>query len=397
MTGARGMRLVVPFGFYGYGNIGDEATLCGFARLLEMWGRGLSVAVASQNPGHNARVVPAFTYFHMGRHDARRWIAKLRASAHVFAGGTPIMDVLGDWPLSQVVPLVRSTDRWRVPVSFVGVGVETLQQEHSRHLVASEIVPRVRHWSVRSSRDRDRLVEYGAASTAVTVAADMAWLIEAASDDFGRERLATWGLDVRRPIIGVNVVNENGLLDRSPDLVGAMAAGLDALVERLDGQVLFLSNEIRDDPSFDTAAALTVRSRMSRKTGVVIASNVYYSPRQMMSIVACCRLTVSMRYHFCLFSALQQVPFLAVERTDKVADLCWDLGWPARLRPDEVDTERFLTHADRVLFDPSCREALKHRVEGMKGRALASIVALEALGAPFQRMCEPSTHGTGTQ
>lgn len=394
MTSARGLRLVVPFGFYGYGNIGDEATLQGFARLLRGWGHQVSVAVASQNPGHNASVEPAFAYFHMGRRDPRRWLAKLRASAHVFAGGTPIMDVLGDWPLSQVVPLVQSTDSWRVPVSFVGVGIETLRRDHSRRLVASEIVPRVRHWSVRSARDRDRLVEYGASPAAVTVAADMAWLIEPARDDFGRDCLTSWGLDVRRPIVGVNVVNENGLFDRSPELVEALASALDTLAARLDAQVLFLSNEIRQDPSFDTASALAVKSRMTRATGVFVAPNVYFSPRQMMSIIACCRLTMSMRYHFCLFSALQQVPFIAIERTDKLADLCWDLRWPSTLTPAQVDAASLLTQCDRLESDRWLLDDLNGRVAILRERALASVAALEVLGQPSQRTSQPLALGT---
>ena len=50
------MRLVAPFGFYGSGNIGDEATLLGFGRLMERFGGGVGVDVASSDPAHTKRV-----------------------------------------------------------------------------------------------------------------------------------------------------------------------------------------------------------------------------------------------------------------------------------------------------------------------------------------------------
>ena len=138
------VNIVAPFGFYGWGNIGDEATLNGFASLLAQSGMRAQVSVGSRNPAHTARVEPAFRYFRTNCRDPRRWWAKLRASAHAIVGGTPIMDVLGDWPLCELTPLVRSIDRWKVPLAFVGVGIENLRLDESRRIVATEIAPRVR-------------------------------------------------------------------------------------------------------------------------------------------------------------------------------------------------------------------------------------------------------------
>ena len=41
----------------------------------------------------------------------------------MFAGGTPVQDGLGEWPLSEVAPLVRAAAVRKVPMTFVGVGV----------------------------------------------------------------------------------------------------------------------------------------------------------------------------------------------------------------------------------------------------------------------------------
>ena len=211
------MNIVAPFGFYGCGNIGDEATLNGFASLLAKCGVRARVSVGSGNPAHTARVEPAFSYFRTNRRDPRRWWAKLRASAHAIIGGTPIMDVLGEWPLCELTPHVRSIDRWKVPLVFVGVGIERLRLRQSRHIVSAEIIPRVRHWSVRCDRDKQRLVDYGVSPDVITVAADAAWLIDPVTAEFGRDYLQNLGVDPANPLIGVNLVNENSMFDQQPE------------------------------------------------------------------------------------------------------------------------------------------------------------------------------------
>jgi polysaccharide pyruvyl transferase WcaK-like protein len=374
------MRIVAPFGFYGWGNIGDEATLNGFARLLAHSGRLARVSVASRDPAHTARVEPTFAYFDTSSRDPRRWLAKLRATAHAFVGGTPIMDIEGDWPLRDVVPLVRSIDRWKVPLAFVGIGTESLQLDTSRRVVADEIAPRAAHWSVRSERDRQRLVDYGVCDERITVAADMAWLIEAATAEFGRNHLHRLGIDPAQVLIGVNLVNENSVLDRQPEMVDALAAAVDELAISLDARVIFLANEVREDSTFDKAAATKVIARMKRSGRAMLIPNHYLAPRHMMSIIACCALTMSMRYHFCLFSALQSVPFIAIERSGKVADLCWDLDWPARVPLRRIDAAEVVDHGRRLSqAAPILREKLEARAHRMRERARRNVAALDAL------------------
>ena len=83
------MRLIAPFGFYGWGNIGDEATLQGFARLVARCDPSGTKWIGSRDPEHTAKAEPAFRYFKAQEPGLRRWWANRRAQGAVFVGGTP--------------------------------------------------------------------------------------------------------------------------------------------------------------------------------------------------------------------------------------------------------------------------------------------------------------------
>lgn len=374
------MRLVLPFGFYGAGNTGDEATLNGFARLLARANQPINVWSGSRNPAHTARTEAAFRYFSTQHFDMGRWYAKFRATAYAVAGGTPIQDVLGDWPFSELVPHLRVAERRKLPVIFVGVGIEDLRHETSRRALREEFAPRVRHWSVRSKRGRDRLIEYGVSAERVSTAADMAWLIEPSTATFGQTTLREWGLQPGGPIVAVNIANENLVLDRHPEMTLALAAALDRLVTERSAQILFLAADVREEPEFDQAAAMKIAAAMKHRAAVKLAPNVYFTPQQLMSIIGCCQLSLSMRYHFCLFSAVQGVPFVGVQRTDKVLDLCQDLQWPALVVPPGFSPDEIVGHAVRLLDDATTLAAgLKHQAGVMKNRALLNLAAIHTL------------------
>jgi polysaccharide pyruvyl transferase WcaK-like protein len=381
-----GLRIVAPFGFYGWGNIGDESTLQGFAQLVRLRDDATSVWVGSRNTAHTSRVAPSLRYFAveddgLQNRLARRW-AHGRAEATVFPGGTPIMDGLGSWPLDEVGPLVRASHDINRPVAFVGVGTETLRRPESREIVANTLAPWVEHWTVRSVRDKERLTGWGVGADRVTVAADLAWLLGPQSATFGRHTLGDLDLLSDEPLIGVNVNNEEVVLEREPMFFEKIATLLDRAIETRGARVLFLCSEVREGKSFDKAASQRVLALMKRRDRASLLPNQYWTPQEMLSLIACCRLVISMRYHVCLFSALQAVPFLAIQRSDKVRDLCSDVEWAYGLPLGGVDVAAMLGQIEDIeRRHADLTTALRRATEQRAAASLRNHVALDALAA----------------
>ena len=375
------MKLIAPFGFYGWGNIGDEASLQGFARLTARLEPRPSAWVGSRNPRHCRRAEPSFRYFDAAaeRSLMRRW-AWTTADAMVVAGGTPIGDALGAWPLSEVIPLVARAASLGIPVAFVGTGTEQLRTDGARRLVAEELSPHVTAWSVRSSRDHARLTACGVPDGAIVIAADLAWALDPVPAEPGARQLTRLGVNVDKPIIGVNVNIEHFVRNEQPRLLHELAEFLDRVAAAHDATLLFLCNEVRSGATFDLAASRELIASLRHPGRAVIVPNTYWLPQEMLSLVACCTFTVSTRYHFCLFSALQGVPMLAVERSTKVADLAADLAWPYRVALADVRAERLHRLFDEMVERRSdLRRLLEAAVPRMRERAQLNETPLTTL------------------
>jgi polysaccharide pyruvyl transferase WcaK-like protein len=100
----------------------------------------------------------------------------------------------------------------------------------------------------------------------------------------------------------------------------------------------------------------------------------------MLSVIAWCLMTVITRYHFCLFSALQNVPFIALKRSDKVEDLCWDLNWPYAMSLCHLSPSALIDMFSEIKDNlHRLIEGLHQGVRLMRVRALQNTVALNAL------------------
>ena len=181
-------------------------------------------------------------------------------------------------------------------------------------------------------------------------------------------------------------VNLNERWLHTPRLKAIVADALDRLVDTVDARVLFLCNEIREGETFDKATAQSILALMKQRDHAAIVPNEYFTPQQMLSLIGCCDLTISSRYHFCLFSALQGVPFLALNRSDKVEDLCLDLHWPHALHLSDLNADH-LCHlmTDLKKDRQTMSSMLAGQVEHLRHRARGNLAALDA--SPDFRSC----------
>jgi polysaccharide pyruvyl transferase WcaK-like protein len=222
-------------------------------------------------------------------------------------------------------------------------------------------------------------VEYGVSADAITVAADMAWLLDPVSPTWGIEYLGNLGIDSKKTLVGINVNNEPFMQRTAPRFLENVARFLDGLIQNYDALPVFFCNDVNQGASADKAASELVKSSMRHAERTFLVPNDYFSPQQMFSLIACCRATVSTRYHFCLFSALQSVPFIALERSDKVKDLCWDLKWPGRMPIETAEPSTLLDMYQTSIVERSALAALLTGRAHMRERALKNHVALDAL------------------
>ncbi|MGH9890409.1 MAG: polysaccharide pyruvyl transferase family protein [bacterium] len=375
--------IALPWGVFGAGNIGDEAMLQGFSELVrDGWQEPIRIWAGSRNPAYVSQVVPEFRYFRSkGRpmSPVHRWALR-RSDAYLIVGDTPIMDYLGPWPLTEIARITAVAEARRKRIGFLGIGTERLHNERSVRRMREQIAPPVEHWTVRTSEDRIRLASYGVDERRVTVAADLAWLVPPIDESFGMRWLGRLGCSRDRPLIGVNVTHDRWSLDQVPELPSVIASALDAIINKRNVDVMLFANEIREGEEFDSRGIEEVLGRATRTDRMFPIPNRYWHPQEAMSFVACCDVTLSMRYHFVLFSAMQGVPFVSISRLGKLADLCRDLRWPLELPLRDAHKENIESLlSDAMENRDHLSETLHETREIMVDRARQNIRSLEAV------------------
>jgi polysaccharide pyruvyl transferase WcaK-like protein len=173
--------------------------------------------------------------------------------------------------------------------------------------------------------------------------------------------------------VGVNLTNEPWMEPLNPFFFREVALALDKLCLELRAHIVFFDNEVRDMRPFDRAAARKCAALMKCSANISILPRRYRTPLEMMSLIGVCSITVGMRYHFCLFSAIRGVPFVGIERSDKTADLFGELNWEHRMPLEKVTGERLSDMCERLVSErESASNKLRVAAVKMKERAKAN-------------------------
>ncbi|MDB5092506.1 MAG: putative Polysaccharide pyruvyl transferase [Candidatus Eremiobacteraeota bacterium] len=297
-------------GYYGFGNLGDEALLeVIVSRLRERW-PGCAVDVLSGDPAQTARTfrVEATPRMDLGR--VRGAID--RADVVLSGGGGLLQNVTSLRSLLYYSNVIRTAVRAGKPTMVFAQSIGPL--DFWGRAIVRNFCRGIAAATVRDERSQKL---FGALVPGVRVerTADPVFLFESGGEplDLAAEGLA--GDDA--PLVVVSV--------RKWQAAEATTAALAAVVDRLAGKygarVAFLPLGGASDAEVSTAII-----RRCASTPVLLPD---YPLGQAAQVIARASLVIGMRLHALIIAARVGVPFLALPYDPKVTSLCEDLAYPA--------------------------------------------------------------------
>ena len=345
----------------GAGNIGDEAM---FSAFLNHYRLPPGSTVEVYDPSSPViRTLPRQYRYADWRDDINNHQSIKSSRAALLVGGTPVAAEWGlDWPMRALAERLRFCHAEGIPVHAVGIGVDSLHDEEARQIFIDAFRP-IASWAVRSSNCRAALLDLGVPSGKIAVTADLAWLFspDIADRAWAEDFWKSLGIDVSKPLLGVNAVNERWA--GRPEVKRAIATALDGLVAETGIQAAFLCNETREGNYYDAGAARDIIGMMNRES--VFVPNLYFTPSQMIALLSFCTITLSQRYHFTVFSLLADTVSVSFARGQKMASLLEELGEEPVGTMEACRTEHL---KERIRFVLSHREEVKTRQQSAARR-----------------------------
>jgi len=317
VTRPRNPRVLIV-GYYGFGNIGDEAILAATVEGLRRFRPGLGLTVVSGDPVRTSRehAVSAVDW-----HDPLRIARAARNADLVLIGGGGLFHDY--WGVDRDVLLTRRS--WWIPhfaapalvgalagrpLMLYGVGVGPLDSADGRALTAA-VAGLASAITVRDPASASILEALGIDPTRIEVTADPAFLLTppaaASAHDFGRARPSIV-VCLRPWAVGVD----------ASEWEPRVSAALDLFVEARDGEIVFLPFQsapgARED---DRSVAERVRRRMGQKDRARIAEPPA-SARAALAMISEADAVLGMRLHALIFAFSAGIPCVSIGYDPKI-------------------------------------------------------------------------------
>lgn len=321
------MRLLVFGGWFGSGNIGDDAILIGLRRILHKAVPDSEITAISIKPEQTIRIcgVGAIPLLSPLR-PLRRGAEPIRAYFKVFrdtdacivSGGTPVYDYDH---LSRSLHFSLSYLLGDKLVCF-GIGVKPITSPVGLGLIRT-LLGRAGLISVRDLISKSELLKFGV-NTRVRVTGDSSLFMEPASPRDGLRKLIEAGVDISKPMVAVcpralsteyRKHYHESLTEREIFSIRRALSGVSDHLLKMGFEVVFMP--MHRDPFDDDLKEISfIMNQMGSSEPKVVQNEL--SPEEVMTVLGKMRLVVGLRLHSLIFAARQGVPIVSIDYDQKI-------------------------------------------------------------------------------
>jgi N-acetylglucosaminyldiphosphoundecaprenol N-acetyl-beta-D-mannosaminyltransferase len=333
------MKLLLA-GYYGCGNLGDEAILEPLLSGIRNIFPASEITVLSGDPAETSRCYDVAAIKRSSFFDVIRAIRN--CDALILGGGGLLQDATSLRSLRYYLSLISMAKFFKKKVALLGQGIGPVRNRRllKRKLKNIDLI------TVRDEGSLKELTQIGVAAKKLALTADLAFLLDVQDKEKAKKLLEIDGVvKCRQCLIGVSV--RSLIKGKSSDRTYKMIASMcDRLIKEKDCQIVFLIFKYPDD----IETANKVMGHMKYPAHVFFRQ---CRPSDMLSVISVMDAVIGMRLHSLIFAARSGVPALGLSYDPKVSAFQRSIGQPylemSSLKEDalKIEADRLFEHLNQ--------------------------------------------------
>lgn len=373
------MNIVIS-GFYGLGNTGDEAILEAIIDNLRDELNNPEITVFSLSPQKTAKIHNVKSIYRGWRHQNKEKVKALRQADLLISGGGGLLQdtystkfLFGPLPYYLLIVFLAKLCGTKVMFFSQGIGPVTSKWGKLLMRLFANMADFI---TVRDDFSKNYLQSLHVTKPKTVVTADIVFAFQHKVDEACLESIP---IDSTEKLVAVAV---RPWFDHTEHYT-QLATALDQLIEKEDILPVFVPME----GHHDVRASKEVVKRMVNGDKCILLGPDF-SPNQYLHFISHCHMTIGLRLHSLIFSAIVAVPHIGISYDKKVESLLKRSGmWEYSFPLEQIDVGQLVENCQYVL---SNREKLsmmiKVNADLMKKDALENIKLLkEQFVAPLSK------------
>jgi polysaccharide pyruvyl transferase CsaB len=358
-------KKVMISGYYGFGNVGDEAILSAMIKALRQRIPDLDIVVLTQDPAHTESTYGVRSVNR--RNPGAIFREMLGINLFISGGGGLIQDVTGVSTIQYYLGMVLAAKLLLKKVMFYAQGVGPILTEKGKTYTRL-IANRVDFITVRDEESKEEFRSIGVTRPPVVVTADPVLALEPVSPDYVSEILKKESIEDAPVKIALSIRPWK----TDVDYIAVMARLADHLTENCKAQVIFIPFQKSQDLEVCEKARSLMKNRASLLRGE-------YTPEELQGFIGRMDMIVGMRLHSLILAGTMNIPMVGVVYDPKVRVFSELLKIPFIDLKGLTEGAIIDLTASALQQKNGYRESIARKMEELKEKALLTARVAESL------------------